>query len=500
MIVSFVGRLQTCARRLGPWPATHILILGFAALHLLLATSLPLIAFETHYALYGLHLDWSYIDHPPMVGWIQALVQQWSRSDFAMRLAPIALTTASQYLIVLLALRLYPMVSPWLGFVTALLLQGTLIIHMSIAMAPEAPLLLAGLLVLWFTRNVLEGDRTRDWIGLGLALGLAGLSKYTAITLAISVLLALWSGGRLRCLLQPRAWLALLLAAALVSPVLIWNALHDWASFRYQLGYQMDSDEAVAAWSLIDAFNMQLEQVGAYSLALYIGGIASVFWSLRRSDPSTRLLLVFALPVLLLFAYLAGAGRTSAHWTLMGWVFLSPLCALWLMTFWCRLLVRVLVYISAAISTLVLLLLVILPLPFLPFPDYGHPLSRVLGWEEAAARAEQLRLEMAAEGGEEPVLLVYNWHYAGPLAWYGQPVVVQDTEQRPSQYEYWYGRVGPGTRGILVLFDEKDEQPHVNEPGFDCRQLDTMPAYRGSVITRMFYFYRCEPAAEEADY
>ena len=28
---------------------------------------------EAHYALYGLHLDWSYFDHPPLVGWIQAL-------------------------------------------------------------------------------------------------------------------------------------------------------------------------------------------------------------------------------------------------------------------------------------------------------------------------------------------------------------------------------------------------------------------------------------------
>ena len=126
-----------------------------------------------------------------------SLVQQFSHSDFAMRIAPIVLTTASQYLVAVLALRLFPAATPWLGFITVLLLQGTLVIHMSLAMAPEVPLLLAGLLVLWFTRNVLEYERPRDWLSLGLALGLAGLSKYTAVTLAVSVLLALWSGGRL---------------------------------------------------------------------------------------------------------------------------------------------------------------------------------------------------------------------------------------------------------------------------------------------------------------
>jgi 4-amino-4-deoxy-L-arabinose transferase-like glycosyltransferase len=415
-----------------------------------------------------------------------------------MRIAPIVLTTASEYLVAVLALRLFPAATPWLGFITVLLLQGTLVIHMSLAMAPEVPLLLAGLLVLWFTRNVLEYERPRDWLGLGLALGLAGLSKYTAVTLAVSVLLALWSGGRLSSLLQRRAWFGLGLAALLVSPVLIWNALHDWVSFRYQLGYQLDSDEVASAWSLADALNMQLEQMGAYSLVLYFGGIASVLWAARRAGGSERLLLVFALPVLLLFAYLAGAGRSSAHWTLMGWVFLAPLCALWLWTFWARKVVRALAYVSASISILALLLLCIAPLPLLPFADYAHPLSRIVGWQDAAIRAEQLRLAMVEEGRAEPVLLVYNWHYAGPLAWYGQDVIVQDTENRPSQYQYWYGSVGPDSRGILVLFDEKNEQPQVNEPGFECEQVDTQPAYRGRTLTRMFYFYRCEPDGKGA--
>ncbi len=499
-MISPVRSLRNVARWLGPWPATHVVILGFACWHLVLAASLPLIAFETHYALYGLHLNWSYVDHPPMVGWIQALVQQFSHSDFAMRLAPIALATASQYLVAMLALRLFPADTRWLGLITVLLLQGTLIIHMSIAMAPEAPLLLAGLMVLWFTRNVLEHDRLRDWLGLGLALGLAGLSKYTAVTLALSVVLALWSGGRLSSLLQRRAWYGLGLAALLVSPVLIWNALHDWISFRYQVGYQLESDEAAAAWSLGDALNMQLEQMGAYSPLLYIGGMASVIWAVRRPGKSERLLLIFALPVLLLFGFMAGSGRSSAHWTLMGWVFLAPLCALWLWTFWHNKVVRGLAWVSASISVLLLLIMCIAPMPFLPFPDYGHPLSRVTGWQDAAIRAEQLRQAMTEEGKAEPVVLVYNWHSAGPLAWYQPDTIVQDTQNRPSQYLYWYGAVGPDSRGILVIYDEKNEQPQVYEPGFACEQVDTLPAYRGRVLTRLFYFYRCEPDGKETEY
>ena len=480
---------------LGPWPATHLLIWGFVGLHLLLAASLPLIAFETHYALYGLHLDWSYVDHPPLVGWIQALVQQFSRSDLAMRVAPVLIITASQYLVAALAMRLFPRSTPWLGFASVLLLQGAVIIHAGIAMAPEVPLLLTGLLVMWFTLGVIEQNRLRDWVGLGVALGLAGLSKYTAITLALSVPLALLSAGAWRLLLQPRALLAVALAGWVVSPVLIWNWQHDWVSFTYQIGYQLEPDEAEAAWSLSDALNMQLQQLGAYSPALYLGGIAGMIWGLRRGDRGTRLSIAFALPVLLLFGYLAGAGRSSPHWTLLGWVYLAPLAALWIIEHWRGRAARYLVFVSGLLSVAVLLVLMVLPLPVLPFPDYGHPLSRLLGWQEAAAKAEALRHQWAEqESGREPVLLVQNWHYAGPLAWYGQPAVVQDAGRRTSQYAFWYGLPEPDTRGILVVFDEEDEIPQVREPGFDCRQVDTMPAYRGATLARMFYFYRCEAA------
>ena len=211
------------------------------------------------------------------------------------------------------------------------------------------------------------------------------------------------------------------------------------------------------------------------------------------------MLLAFSLPLLLLFGYMAGSGRSSAHWTLLGWVFLAPLCAAWLLHHWHNRPVRILTGFSASLSVLLLLVICIAPLPFLPFPDYGHPLSRVLGWEAASNRAVELRQQMADEGGPEPVVLVYNWHYAGPLAWYNPELVVQDTKRRVSQYQYWYGRVDAHTRGILVVFDEEDQQPEVNPRGLDCEQVDTLPAYRGSTLARMFYFYRCEPNYEVID-
>ena len=54
-------------QRLAVW-----LLVGGIMLHLALATSIGLSPDEAHYALYGAHLDFSYFDHPGLVGWLQA--------------------------------------------------------------------------------------------------------------------------------------------------------------------------------------------------------------------------------------------------------------------------------------------------------------------------------------------------------------------------------------------------------------------------------------------
>lgn len=40
-------------------------------MHVILSMVTQLSPDEAHYALYATHLDWSYYDHPPLVGWLQ---------------------------------------------------------------------------------------------------------------------------------------------------------------------------------------------------------------------------------------------------------------------------------------------------------------------------------------------------------------------------------------------------------------------------------------------
>src|SRR5512146_1358119 len=168
-------------KRLTPWQATLWLVAGSTVLRLLAAASVGLSTDEAHYALYGLHLDWSYFDHPSMIGWLQALALQLGSSDLMMRLIPVLLFSAANLVLHRLTLTLFPHESPWLGTTAVALLQSGLMFQLiGMSMLPDTPLLLLGLLALLALHGVITRGRLRDWLWLGLCLGLAGLSKYTA--------------------------------------------------------------------------------------------------------------------------------------------------------------------------------------------------------------------------------------------------------------------------------------------------------------------------------
>src|SRR3569832_2235913 len=92
-------------------------------------------------------------------------------------------------------------------------------------------------LVVW---GLAELDRSRNanwWLAIGLFAGLGLLSKYTNLFLGGTILLwLLASPENRRWFRSPALWIGGIIAAAVASPVAIWNAEHGWASFTKQLG------------------------------------------------------------------------------------------------------------------------------------------------------------------------------------------------------------------------------------------------------------------------
>jgi 4-amino-4-deoxy-L-arabinose transferase-like glycosyltransferase len=65
-------------------------IIFVAIIRLLLAPLVGLGVDEAHYVLYGLNLDLSYFDHPPLVGWVEFIsTSVFGTSEFGARLPAI---------------------------------------------------------------------------------------------------------------------------------------------------------------------------------------------------------------------------------------------------------------------------------------------------------------------------------------------------------------------------------------------------------------------------
>jgi 4-amino-4-deoxy-L-arabinose transferase-like glycosyltransferase len=479
-------------KRLTPWQASLLLIIASSLLRLATANSIGLGVDEAHYALYGLHLDSSYFDHPPLIGWLQALALQFSDTNLALRVVPILLFAAASMTLHRVTLTLFPKETPWLGFLSVALLQSGLMFQLiGLSMLPDGPLLLLGLLALLALHGALTEGRLRYWLWLGLWLGLAGLSKYTAVTLVITVLLAIALGRQWRVLRTPGPWLALTMGVLLILPVLIWNFQHNWISFAYQLHHGTGN----LHWSFNKFVSSQAAQLAAYGPGIIVFGLIAAVARLRDwRESGVQLCLLLALPVLLLFGWNSGYEMTLPHWTSLGWAGLIPLSTVWLYRCWNKRWVRVGLR-SAAVYALLLIAVLFSEFlsPWLPFPDNRNPLQDLYGWDHAARRAELLRAELAASPGPAPSLFTENWSYASRLAWYGRPAPVQVLDARYDQFDLWFGSPQNGARGILVTWPEQQAAPATGSAGqfAACTLRDKLPVTSHGHLISTFSFYAC---------
>lgn len=479
-----------------------LVIFSVLAVHLALASGVPLGVDEAHYALYALHPALSYFDHPPMVGWLQMLVAPLGYNEFTVRLLPALLYALASFLAYRLSFRLFPDGPENQGLVAVFLLNTAPILQlMGWGLVPDLPLMVIALLAVAAVIRIHDHNRLTDWLLLGVIYGLAGLSKYTAVFLPLGMVIFMTQQQGLRWIRQPGPWLAALVSLLLISPVLIWNAANDWISFTYQT----DRGLEVKEWDLMGALSIQVAQMLLYTFLAYVGVIAATIRVLRdREDasatPAAWLLIWSGWPLLLVTGWSAGGGAVLPNWPAMGWTVLAPLTARWICLFWEKLWVKLLTLFSSVLSIglIVFLFGFLAFMPLSLFPFMKPAIRDLIGWQEAAVHGRQLLEEMRAEtASEAPVLLVDNWSRASRITWYARPEPVQVLTHRVSQFSVWFGMPDENTTGILIR--DRKEPPadgRYSKDGMDCRLQDVLDTGVDGITVNSFQFYRCEPASE----
>lgn len=321
-----------------PGRAALALIVVFALARLALAATLGPGLDEAYTIVVSRRLDLSYFDHPPLHQWIAHYAALALGEGVATRVPFVALFAATGWLMFALTRRLF---GARAGLVALFAVNASAFFLASAGgwVVPDGPLLLAlagaalALATLFF-----EGPDSRAvwglWLAVGLSLGLAGLSKYSAALFVVGLLAFLALSPRQRhWFTHPAPYLAALLAAAIVSPVFIWNWRHDWVSFAFQ----GERGAIVGSWRPAQVGAMLVGEIALLTPWLFAPLAAALAVGVRRAfrDEKRLFLVCLALPPILLFTLtpLWGA-RGLPHWPMPGWFFAFPLMGAWLAEPW----------------------------------------------------------------------------------------------------------------------------------------------------------------------
>ena len=380
------------AARRARWTAegrTFVLVLAVLAARLFFAATTGLGIDESYTVATSRVLTLSTFDHPPLAWWIAHFAAKlFGESPLALRAPFVLLSGVTSLLMFALTRRLF---SAEAGFyaVLALALSPALGVADAVWILPDAPLLPAMLAcAIFLARVFFEDDRQkapRHWLLAGFFAGLAMLSKYHGVLLfAGAGLFVLLSPRQRIWLATPWPWLAGLVALIVFSPVLIWNAQHQWVSFMFQGGRSGPPHlRLVAPLALIGLQSLILAPWIFFPLAaLFLRAL----WRGSSEERGFFLACLGAFPIVLFtLVALWSSHRVLPHWAAPGYLMIFPLLGREIATRvqagveWPR---RALAA-AAAFTLLVAGAVVALPhLPLQMLAGKRDPLIETLGWDD----------------------------------------------------------------------------------------------------------------------
>jgi 4-amino-4-deoxy-L-arabinose transferase-like glycosyltransferase len=417
------------------------LALGFFVIRLLVSFGFELGTDEAHYILYGRHLALSYFDHPPLVGWIQNLFLGLSTAlpiNVSGRIPALFCSIISTLL-----------VNEWLlrkGYseksrIYALFALNTAILFsaLSLFFLPDTLLLILVPLLSLSVENLMSKKSFANWIIFGFVIGLAGITKYTAILFLLPLIWYWIKSKSLRDLKTPSFWSAVFLAAICISPVLIWNLQHDFISFKYQSGH-------VISFANVDIKSFLISQASQF-----IGLSFIYFYCFPK--PKTiqdRFDLFLMITPLIFLSFFALFGNFLPHWTAPFFVLAVPWGVAENLRFHQGHMTKKLKAALIAASILFIFIHLELGLHVLPFSASKDLQRDIQGWQAFTQRSlMKSKYDLA----------VTNWTFGSRVKLYSElagrkNVIVLD--HRTDQFDLWSADE-PATKNILILAEKKNE-------------------------------------------
>ena len=474
--------LQTIANLDGKPHYWCIAALIYLTLLKLFYLGVPELIFEeAYYWNYAQHLDIGYLDHPLMVAWIiKAFTFILGDNEFAVRIGAFLCWFISAFYIFKLTLEtLNKSAAYW-----ALVLLAALPAYFSFGwfMSPDAPLTACWAAAIYYFHQVIVKDNAKAWYGVGIALGLGMISKYTIALLGGAMLLFLLIDKDSRkWLLRPQPYIALLIVCVLFSPVIIWNMQHAWASFAFQSEGRVASGHHFSLPRFMSNVLIFITPIGVMSIIVVVKykktiltrlqGAPEAATSLNRSYFVLAWLTLFPIAV---YASLSLFRASKLNWTGPCWLGLLPFLGLLISQKNHLIAPKLLAWsVRAWPATVVILMLIYgtglhylsLGLPFTKYPQNTH----LMGYAGFGAEIEMLVTQLEKQRNEKILVVAMDRNkIASGLAFYRNKINATKKSAFDTasghlfgvgalMYEFWFPSAEQTGKTMLLVGEKSDE-------------------------------------------
>ena len=469
---------------------------------------------EAYYWNYAQHLDIGYLDHPLMVAWIiKVFTFVLGDNEFAVRIgAFLCWFITARYIFKLTTKTLNKSVAYW-----ALVLLAALPAYFSFGwfMSPDAPLTACWAAAIYYFHQVIVKGKASAWVGVGIALGLGMISKYTIALLGGAIVLFLLIDKDSRKWLTRREpYLALLIACVLFSPVIIWNTQHAWASLLFQSEGRVASGNHFSLPRFISNVLIFITPVGVMSIIAVVkckkiilnrfSASTEAISSLNRSYFVLAWLTLFPIAV---YATLSVFRASKLNWTGPCWLGLilflallisqkvdvnSPKLLTWSARAWPATVVILMLIYGAGLHYLSL------GLPFTKYPQNTH----LMGYAGFGAEIETLVNKLEKERNEQILVVAMDRNkIASGLAFYRSKAINNNKPVFTTasghlfgvgalMYEFWFPTALQNGKTMLLVGEKLDElsDDNLQTRATPIGDIKTIVTFKNGKQTGTYYY------------
>lgn len=378
---------------------------------------------ELYFVAAGHHPQWGYPDQPPLTPLVAGLADTLAPGSLlALRLLPALAVGAVVLFTADLARALGGgRAAELLAAVATATGAGVLVVGHMLSTATTD--LLVWTVVVRLVVSTLQHDRPRQWLVVGLVLGVGLQNKHLVGFLAAGLVAGVvLTPGLRHHLRSPWAWGGAAVAILLWLPNLVWQARHGWPQAELAADIRDEYGTAGGIAELVLLQVVMINPLGAVLAA--VGGVAGwrrPEWRWFRPVPIAY--------VLLLVVFVLTGGK---NYYLLG--LLPPLAAAGAVVLERRWSTRGVGAFTVAVAVTALFPLPAL-LPVLPastldasfYPALNEDQMETIGWPSVVGTVRGVVGSLPAEERASAVVVTQNYGQAGALRWYGVGLPVHGT-------------------------------------------------------------------------